>query len=263
MQNRIPRGEVALAAKKPPCCPNVREKEVAHSWFCFLPLPSIPRRMYSLVHTHPAHGAQTHERLDSSAPNEREPRRPLVGPGVPRDPRPKSRKKSDPGRCLGEGRARRRERSGVAANRGGPRDGEPSSGRSLRLLELGAVLRTPRTGAPSKGPEERGRALPAAGESRQRVGLGEDHWARGWAPRLGWAPGLGLGPQTIEDPGLPYPGRLGSGPAAGAARALSCPRDQTLKRARSSGGGTRRSEADPRGPSEREVRDGRNEPPIL
>ncbi|KAJ1217586.1 hypothetical protein NDU88_005180, partial [Pleurodeles waltl] len=144
-----------------------------------------------------------------------------------------------------------------------PQDGEPSSGRSLGLLEPGAVLQTPRTGAPGEGPEERGRALPAAGESRRRLGTGEDRWARGWAPRLKRAPGLGLGPQRKEDPGLPHPRRLVSGPAVGAARALSCRWDQTLKRARSRGGGTQRNKAGPRGPSEREVRDLRKEPPNL
>ncbi|KAJ1100293.1 hypothetical protein NDU88_005379 [Pleurodeles waltl] len=58
-----------------------------------------------------------------------------------------------------------------------PRDGEPSSGRSLGLLEPGAVFRAPRVGAPSEGPEERGRLLPAAGESRRQLGPGEDRWA--------------------------------------------------------------------------------------
>ncbi|KAJ1204136.1 hypothetical protein NDU88_007917 [Pleurodeles waltl] len=73
------------------------------------------------------------------------------------------------------------ERGAESARReAAPRDGEPSSGRSLGLLEPGAVFLTPRPGAPSEGPEERGWVLPAADESRRQLGPEEDRWARGW-----------------------------------------------------------------------------------
>ncbi|KAJ1187225.1 hypothetical protein NDU88_004004 [Pleurodeles waltl] len=70
--------------------------------------------------------------------------------------------------------------------------GEPSSGRSLGLLEPGAVFQTLRAGAQNEGPEERSQALPAAGESHGPRGA-EDRWTRGWAPRLRRAPGAGSG----------------------------------------------------------------------
>ncbi|KAJ1202335.1 hypothetical protein NDU88_006135 [Pleurodeles waltl] len=163
-----------------------------------------------------------------------------------------------------------------------PRDGEPSSVRSLGLLELSAVSGSRARGAPSVGPEERSRALPAAGESRRRLGRGgEDHWNRGWAPRLRRAPGAGLGrpqdgeedsvgpglgPRMREDPCLPCLGEVGE-QTRHECRAypglLMGPWPlRTLKRAQSSGGDARRSEACPRGPSEREFRDLRNELPI-
>ncbi|KAJ1110186.1 hypothetical protein NDU88_007541 [Pleurodeles waltl] len=81
-------------------------------------------------------------------------------------------------------------------------------------------------------------------------------------------PGLGLdlGPRMKVDPGLPHLEEVGERTRR---RSGACPELpagplpwQTLKRAQSSGGGTRRSEACPRGPSEREVRDLRSEPPI-
>ncbi|KAJ1100292.1 hypothetical protein NDU88_005378 [Pleurodeles waltl] len=69
-----------------------------------------------------------------------------------------------------------------------------------------------------------------------------------------------------EDPGLPHLEEVGERTRRGCGACPELPTGpwprQTLKRARSSGGGTRRSEACPRGPSEREVWDLRNEPPI-
>ncbi|KAJ1204137.1 hypothetical protein NDU88_007918 [Pleurodeles waltl] len=69
-----------------------------------------------------------------------------------------------------------------------------------------------------------------------------------------------------EDPGLPRLEEVGERTRRGCGACPELPAGpwpwQTLKRARSSGGGTRRNEACPRDPSEREVRDLRNEPPI-
>ncbi|KAJ1208780.1 hypothetical protein NDU88_004163 [Pleurodeles waltl] len=80
-----------------------------------------------------------------------------------------------------------------------PRDGEPNSDRSLRLLEPGAVLRTPHTGAPGVGPEERGQALPAAEERRSWASSPEETGE--WTSRgCGACPELTTGPDTKESP---------------------------------------------------------------
>ncbi|KAJ1104150.1 hypothetical protein NDU88_001565 [Pleurodeles waltl] len=106
-----------------------------------------------------------------------------------------------------------------------PWDGGPSSGRSLGLLEPSALFRTPSAGASSEGPEERSRALPAAGESHRRPGprkrgtqrldpvAGKGPWHRLGPPpgRRGrlCGPGPGLRPRMREDPGLPRLGEVG------------------------------------------------------
>ncbi|KAJ1123129.1 hypothetical protein NDU88_001602 [Pleurodeles waltl] len=140
---------------------------------------------------------------------QRQPKRSLVGLWVLQDPRQKGRKKSDTGRRPGGDRARRRERSGVGAARGGPRGGEVGRDRDPGLLELaprekpGAVIRAPRGGEPAvrrraaPGRGIRGAVPNAAGCWRVMSATGpggaEDRWTRGWAPRLDRAPGTGSG----------------------------------------------------------------------
>ncbi|KAJ1091099.1 hypothetical protein NDU88_004226 [Pleurodeles waltl] len=159
---------------------------------------------------------------------QRQPKGPLVGLRVLRDPRQKGWKKSDTGRRRGGIRTRRGERSGVVLLGTAPRGGELGRDRGRRVgprEKPSAVVRTPRGGAPAVGRraapgQEIGGAVPnAVGcwrvASATESGGAEDRWTRSWAPRLDWTPGAGPGRRRGTGEDSAGPGR--AEPVTGAA----------------------------------------------